>query len=212
MNMVRRLSKREKGINSNEVFVASNCALLRDFNLSQNNSFRTLETTGGSIYAADAASDFLITVLSSVTSPARVDFVIIYRDRDVIANRLHRLPCELGRTCFCHFWLLISNYAKEFQLSQIEVLQDVQNIRKFRLVLCADVSDDLVDYTIDSLEHIVNVQTAKGGLDRLCRPLVISERRMLRTRLVPGIMLWAGQKRWTLSPVRCDVHCKYTGV
>jgi len=183
MNMVSNVSTGEERVNSRTQFVADNGALLRDFNLSQNKSLRTLETTGGSIHAADAASDFLITVLSSIISPARVDFVIIYRDREVIANRLHRLPCELGRTCFCRFRSpMPTNHAKGFQLSQIEVLQVVQNMRKFRLVLCADVSDNLVDYTIGSLEHIVNVETKKGGLDRLCRPLVISERRMLRTR------------------------------
>ena len=172
-------------MNSRTRFVADNHALLQNFNLSQNKLLRTLETTGESVYAADAASDFFMTVLSSITSPACVDFVIIYRDHEVIAGRLHHLPCELGRTCFCHFRpLMPTNYAEEFQLPQIEVLQDVQNIRKFRLVLCADVSDDLVGYTVGSLEHIVDVETAKGGLDRLRRPLVISERRMVRTR--PG--------------------------
>jgi len=195
MNMVRNVSTGEGRVNSRTRFVADNRALLRDFNLSQNKSLRTLETTAGSVYAADAASDFFMTVLSSITSPARVDFVIIYRDREVIANRLHRLPCELGPTCFSRFRLLMpTNHAEGFQLSQIEVLQDVQNIRKFRLVLCADVSDDLVDYTINSLEHIVNVQTAKGGLDSLCRPLVISERRMVRTRPRDYVVGWS--KTW----------------
>ena len=55
-------------------------------------------------------------------------------------------------------------------------------MRDFRLVLCADVSDCMVD-GIETLERITRAEEAVGGLDYfLQKPLIISERRTLRTR------------------------------
>jgi len=54
----------------------------------------------------------------------------------------------------------------------------MQSVRDFRLVLCADVSECMVEHALETLEHIV-----KGRLDHLLyKPLIVSERRTLRTR------------------------------
>ena len=55
--------------------------------------------------------------------------------------------------------------------------------REFRLVLCADVLDCIVECVVQSLERIVKAEMARGGLDYLlCGPLIISEIRSPRTR------------------------------
>ena len=62
----------------------NNEAVRRDFNLSRNVSLRTLETTATSIAnAGDSASGFLKAVLSTITSPLPLNFVITYRYFDV---------------------------------------------------------------------------------------------------------------------------------
>jgi len=173
----------EKWVNSSEQFAANDRDLLRDFDLSRNKSLRTLETTAQSIADADSASNFLITVFSSVTSPPPIDVVIIYRNFEAISGWLHHFYCEPRSSCFYCFWLWKpAGYLHNFKLAHIKMLQEVHNIQNLRLLLCADVSDHLVDHTTESLEHILNMETAKGELDHLCRPLVISERRVRYTR------------------------------
>ena len=154
--------KREKGINSSEEFVANNHALLRDFNLSRNKSLRTLETTASSIGDAEGtASDFFVTVLSSVTSLVPVDVVIIYRD--------------------IHFEIPFADYSSYQR--RLEVSHKIHSTRGFRLVLCADVCDRVVERAIQGLEDFVKAGRMKGGLSRFpYKPLIISERRLLRTR------------------------------
>ena len=159
---MRCSSKREKGINSSEAFVASNCAPLRDFNLSRNKSLRTLETTASSIDdARGTASDFFMTVLSSVTSPVPVDVVIIYQD--------------------IHFEIPFID--DSLYKRRREVSHKIYSTRGFRLVLCADVCDRVVERAIRELKDFVKAGRMKGGLSRFpYKPLIISERRLLRTR------------------------------
>ena len=170
---MRCSSKREKGINSSEAFVASNCAPLRDFNLLRNKSLRTLETTASSIDdARGTASDFLMTILSSVTSPVPVDVVIIYQD--------------------IYFEIPFMLYQR-----RLEVSHKIHSTRGFRLVLCADVCDRVVERAIQWLEDFVKAGRMKGGLSRFpYKPLIISERRLLRTRkysCFPGVSVdWHG--------------------
>jgi len=56
----------------------------------------------------------------------------------------------------------------------------MHNTMDFRLVLCADVSDHMVEYAIKRLEHTVKAEKGLGHL--LFEPLIIAERRTLRTR------------------------------
>jgi len=59
----------------------------------------------------------------------------------------------------------------------------MHSIRDFRLVLCADVFNCVIKPAMRTLKHIVREEKEKGGLDYLpYEPLIISERRTLRTR------------------------------
>jgi len=160
----------------------NNGAPLRHFNLSQNKSLRTLETTVESIIAADdTAPDFLRTVLSSVTSPAPLDVVIIYRDVIPSGGQDCMWCCNSGPIC---------NHSKEMRdknarghQQQLRVFREMRSMRDFRLVLCADVSDHMVGHAVGKLERIAKAEKVERGLGHLpYKSLVISERRILRTR------------------------------
>jgi len=168
-------------MNSSEEFAANNRALLRDFNLSRNKSLQTLETIGESIGAAEGtASDFLMTVLSSVTSPVPVD-VIIYQDIDFGVSSSHS-PYNSIPIRFCYSPLKGKRDPWRYQ-QHLEVSHKVHNVRGFRLVHCADVSDCIVERAIKALERFVKAGKMKGGLSHSSyEPLIISERRLLRTR------------------------------
>ena len=55
-------------------------------------------------------------------------------------------------------------------------------MRDLRLVLCADIFDSVVECAMGTLERHAKAEKIKGGLDHLCKPLIISERRTIRTR------------------------------
>ena len=157
--------------------------MLRHFNLSRNKSLRILETTAESIeVAGNTASGFLKTVLSSVTSPVPLDAVIIYRD--FYFSSCPRCPsCPLKPVCSLHVVPSETALFSRCYKWERRVFREMHNVRDFRLVLCADVVDWMVDYAIQRLEYFVKAEKVKGGLDYLLyEPLVISERRTLRTR------------------------------
>jgi len=154
------------------------------FNLSRNKSLRTLETTAGSIATAgEAASGFLKAVLSTIPPHIPLDIVITYRECDF--------------SCFGSTWAkpvyveypLPEIEAENVQHSrrQFKVFRQMYRVREFRLVLCVDVLDCVVEDTMWALESIVEVERESGRLDYLvCEPLIISEMRVPRTRLVDG--------------------------
>ena len=58
-------------------------------------------------------------------------------------------------------------------------------MRDFRLVLCADVFDCMAVDCLERLERVVKAEEGKGGLGFLLQePLIIFERRTLRTRYI----------------------------
>jgi len=61
----------------------------------------------------------------------------------------------------------------------------MHSVRAFRLVLCVDVLfDRTVEGGLEMLERFVKAEKVTGGLDYLFQePLIIFERRSLRTRL-----------------------------
>ena len=59
---------------------------------------------------------------------------------------------------------------------QFEVFEEVHRVQNFRLVLCVDVFDCMVEYSIEMLSRY-----AKAG-HLLYEPLIIFERRSVRTR------------------------------
>ena len=147
------------------------------FDLSRNSSLRTLETTAISITAAgDAASCFLKTVLSTVTSPLPLELVINYDMSDVRCYRPSYI--RIGRVS-------PSERAAETLVHQerFKVFSEMHAVRQFRLVLCADILDHTVEDTTRALESVVKAERMDGGFDYLsCEPLVISEMRTIRTR------------------------------
>ena len=177
MNMVSDFSKGEE----NELKM-SNFLAAGNFNLSQNKSLRTFETTAHSIRnARDKASGFLKTVLSSITSPAPLDVVIVYCAFD-LGHISHDLFCtEPGPPHFRHCSMRIAaSICPEDRQQQFKVLREMQSVRDFRLVLCADVFDCIVEPAIRELEYAVKKERGPDYLLR--KPLVISERRTPRTR------------------------------
>jgi len=169
-------------MNLSEEFAANNRVLLRDFNLSRNKSLQTLETIGESIGAAGGtASDFLMIVLSSVISPVPVDIVIIYQDIDFGVSSSHS-PYNSIPIRFCYSPQKGKRDSWRYQ-QHLEVSRKVHNAWGFRLVLCADVSDCIVERAIKALERFVKAGKLKGGLSHsFYEPLIISERRLLRGR------------------------------
>ena len=162
-------------------FVANSRSLPQRFDLSGNQSLRTLETTAQSITrSADTASNFFKTVLSSVTTPALLDVVVIYQD---IYPR-NSPGCTREPVCFRHRRPMgLEMDAHRFQ-PHLKVFREMHSVRDFRLVLCVDVFDCIVEDATRLLGDIVKAEEAKGGFDfLLSEPLVICEKRVVRTRL-----------------------------
>lgn len=157
--------------------------MLQHFNISRNKSLRTLETTAQSItVAGDNASNFLRTILSTITSPAPFDVVIVYRDVDLGGIPSHCWRCEPDPVCFRHYGWYKGNIVDAPRYKQhLIVFREMHKAwQDFRLVLCADVFDCMVEHGIQTLEDIVDA----GGLDYLFyKPLIICERRTPRTRV-----------------------------
>ena len=163
--------------------------MLQHFNLSRNKYLRTLEITTESIAAAnDTASGFLKTVLSSVASPAPIDVVIIYRDYD-LGGIQFCIFCDPGSICFWHHSQLLDRIARGHQ-QQLGMFRKMYNSWDFRLVLCADVSDCMVEHSIEMLGNIAKVAQLPH------EPLITSERRTLRSRSTDHIAGWSG--RWQI--------------
>lgn len=165
-------------------------AVRRHFDLSQNKSLRTLKTTAASIiYAGDTASDFLKTVLSTVTSPLPIDIVITYQDTDVDLTvwpweRPYRvrssLPEQMAENGIHH-------------QERFRVFSEMYRVRKFRLVLCANVLYFIAERAMRVLEGIVEVERRKGRLDYLpCKPVITSEIRSPSKNILQGDVGFSG--------------------
>ena len=171
-------------------FVGDSRGPLQHFNLSQNRSLRTLETTAESIAATWNASKVLTTVLSTVTSPALPDVVIVYRDSDLGCSSpgsAYPCSCRWGEAD-----VGLPRYKRQFGM-----FRETHKIRDFRLVLCADVIGHTADHAIRRLKRIVK---ANGGLGYLRqKQSVISERRTLRTRITDYSAGWSSKFPSTAS-------------
>ena len=75
---------------------------------------------------------------------------------------------------------------------QFEVFHKIHNVRDFRLMLCADVFDCMVEETVKTLKRFVKEEKERGGLNYLLHePLIISERRTPRTRCADYYAGWS---------------------
>ena len=166
--------------------------LFRSFSLLQNKSLRTLETTAESIDAADDATfDFFKTVLSSIPSSAPLDVIVIYREFD-LARMPHCSWCDSEVVRSCYNWP-VPRVSEDLRFQhQFRVFRKMHNIRSFRLVFCVDVFDCMVEDGVEMLGCAVKTERVTGGLDYLFQePLIISERRSLRTRFIDQSAGWS---------------------
>jgi hypothetical protein len=131
--------------------------------------------------ANNTTFDFLKAVLSSVTSPTLLDVVIIFQDFNF--GGMGCLLCKPEPVCFRHLSQKEWDMTVRYYRRQLRKFRNVCYTRNFRLGFCADVSDYMVEWAVGILEHIVEVAKRRGELDYLpSEPLIISERRMVRTR------------------------------
>ena len=136
-----------------------------------------METSAVSItYGGDVASDFLKTVLSTVTSPLPLDLLIGYGRSEVQGHIPYHIrgwelsPRERAAEDLVH-------------LKRFRMFNEMFIVREFRLVLCADVPDHAAGYVMRTLKSIIEAGGTNGGLDYLpCEPLIISKMRYPRTR------------------------------
>ncbi|KAF9789279.1 hypothetical protein BJ322DRAFT_1041722 [Thelephora terrestris] len=142
----------------------------QDLDLSQNKSLRTLETTVGLMDLSHLrALQFPKTVPSFIPT---LDVIITYRD------------CDFGGWGCRGFgpkayFTSGENYLQGIY-SGFRVLREMYSMQEFRLVFCADVSDDNILRALQELEIMVRREEARGAFDYLrYRPIVIFERRML---------------------------------
>jgi len=145
-----------------------------DFDLSRNNSLRALEITSQSIGATCVglsglleASPSLKHALSTITSPAFSEVIVLYQDFD-----------------FCYYWgtppafFPISQTARAGVASRhhkrFNLFREMYKVRDFRLVLCADVWDRMGKYSVGVLKQAIAVEKAERGLGGLPSELSVT--------------------------------------
>ena len=159
-------------------------AKVLSFDLSQNKTLRTFETTAESIrYAKDAAPGFLKTVLSSVIYPGMLDVVIIHRDCD-FGGWTGCPICRPDPICFRHHIGPTLKYgpALECLPRQLGVFREMYDTRRFRLVFCVDIYGCVEDLGVRVLRSAVKEAEVNGQFECLaCKPVITCEGRSLRT-------------------------------
>jgi hypothetical protein len=161
---------------------------LQNIGLSRNKSLRALEVMARSIDivsrggSLDSASSLLKHTLSTITSPAFLEIIVFYYDLD-----FHGVWGLLGDTTRGPFYRMSENERAEEASRhhrQFEVLHEVQKVRDFRLVLCADVWERVGEYSVRVLERAVAVEKAKGVFDNSSpEPTVVHRPRASRADL-----------------------------
>ena len=151
---------------------------LRNFDLSQNKSLRTLEVVAGSVDRAlrggllNHTSSLLKYILSTITSPAFLEVIVIHYDSDFSGLRWESWNQTLGP-----FRRMSQAERAEEALrhhGQFKVFCEAQKVRDFRFVLRADVWSELEKYTVRVLREAVAAEKAKGLFDDFSsEPIVI---------------------------------------
>ena len=130
-------------------------------------------------------------MLSSVTPSAPLDIVVVYRDID-LSDMPHCWQCDsaLVRRRYT-IWRKPRDRAAHFR-HQFGVFREMHGVRDFRLVLCVDVFDCMMEGGVKILERVGQAEGAVGGFGHLQKPLIISERRILRTCYLDQKAGWSG--------------------
>ena len=143
-----------------------------DFDLSRNETLRTLEVKAGSI-AGDQAY-LLANALSTITSPVFSELVVVYEDHNFPAQVfLHPFSRTLSSLSLSDTETVVPG----FHEMVLGVLREICKIRDFKLVLRADVWGYMEGYVVWRLEQMVAREREKSGPDDLsflplvtCRP------------------------------------------
>ena len=107
-----------------------------------------------------------------------LDVVIVYHDDDIDrwAPNCTGTFCRVGPSCF---FVPSPEDLAAYALSRqqtFKVFREMHEALEFRLVLCADVSDLMINYTMEMLERFLKAEMMEGRLNYLrCEPLAISE-------------------------------------
>jgi len=150
---------------------------LLDFDLSRNKSLRTLEIVAHCIvdrykpYApTPPISNFLRTVLSTITSLEFSEVVIIYRDTDFCGVAQYSRPPNIYTDTTPDQRAKEASWHREL----FKVFRWMYGLREFRLVLCAEVWDCVGEYAMRVLKQAVAAEKAGGRLDYLpSEPLLV---------------------------------------
>jgi len=140
---------------------------LQDFDLSRNKSLRTIRVMASSIDhtlidgSLDTTSMLLKHALSTSTSPAYLDIVVIYVECNLLGINPRGDPDQPLRE------MSEADREKEalWRNRRFKVLREVHKVRGFQLVLCAEVWDPVGGYSVRMLEGVVADERAKGGFD-----------------------------------------------
>lgn len=138
---------------------------LRHFDLSQNKSLRKLQISASSIDLTRTGppdAPFLKHLLSTITSPATLELIVVYSDNDFCGiDTLHtnwpylREPSRAER-----------EHEASWHHRRFEALRGAHKVRAFRLVLCANVWGCVGDsYPVRMLEEAVAEEKATKGFD-----------------------------------------------
>ena len=151
---------------------------LWNFGLSQNKSLQTLEVTAESVDrtlgggSLNPTSSLLKHILSTITSPAFFEVIVIHYASDFSGSRWVG-----GRKILDPFPRISQAERAEEALRhhrQFKVFCEAQKVRDFRFVLCANVWSRLEEYPMRVLREAVAAEKAKGLFDDFSsEPIVI---------------------------------------
>ena len=141
-----------------------------DFDLSRHKSLRTLEVLASTI--AFNEPGILTHVISSITSPAFSEVVIIYRDYDFGFIRCISPSMGIFRG--------MSPEEREnqalYRRLEFEALREMHKVRDFQPVLCVDVWDHVMQDAVWYMKWVVMTEKAKGGFDDVFPELLVISR------------------------------------
>lgn len=153
---------------------------LRGLDLSRNKSLRTFEVVARFVVlwhgprTSNITSNFLKTVLSTISSPTFSEVIVLYWDCDFSSLKHH-----LGRATGTHKVVTPDERAMEasWHHALFEVFREMHTVRDFKLFLCADVPDCIGECAVGELQRVVAAEKVTRGLDYLpSEPAVVYTR------------------------------------
>ncbi|KAF9642465.1 hypothetical protein BDM02DRAFT_3264464 [Thelephora ganbajun] len=179
---------------------------LGDFDLSQNESLRTLEITAYHLDCAleagspNTTPSLLAYALLTITSHAFSEVIVYHRGQDFCGIGF---PWQNPPT----FQPSPAGAAREDSRhhQRFKALRRVHRIREFELVLCADVWDGVGEYSVEKLKRAVAVEKARGTFDNIFQePSVIYSPRESRIETQLELQL---KQSWTIT--QAGIHISF---